>query len=119
MGIEPDTKDWTWVLEQRCAECGFDAAAFPRESVGDLIRTNAAAWPAILKRPDVSERPGSAWSPLEYACHVRDVFRIYDYRLGLMLDGDDPHYPNWDQDESAMAERYNEQDPEQVAAELQ
>ena len=23
-----DTKDWTWVLEQRCPECGFDAADF-------------------------------------------------------------------------------------------
>ena len=23
--IEPDTKDWTWVLERPCPECGFDA----------------------------------------------------------------------------------------------
>jgi hypothetical protein len=119
MAIEPDTKDWTWVLEQPCAECGFDAASFPRETVGDLVRANAAAWPAVLGRSNVAERPGDAWSPLEYACHVRDVFRIYDYRLGLMLDENDPHYPNWDQDETASAERYNGQDPARVAVELQ
>ena len=22
MPIEPDTKDWTWVLHERCPECG-------------------------------------------------------------------------------------------------
>jgi hypothetical protein len=25
--ITPDTKDWTWVLERACPECGFDPAA--------------------------------------------------------------------------------------------
>ena len=24
---EPDTKDWTWVLESTCPECGFDSRA--------------------------------------------------------------------------------------------
>lgn len=118
MPLEPDTKDWTWVVERPCPECGFDARSFPRESVGDLIRANAAAWPAVLERPDVSARPAGAWSALEYACHVRDVFRIYDARLGLMLHEDDPHYPNWDQDATAVADRYNEQEPGRVATEL-
>jgi hypothetical protein len=25
--VPPDTKDWTWVLERRCPECGFEAGA--------------------------------------------------------------------------------------------
>lgn len=25
MAIEPDTKDWTWVLDRPCPECGFEA----------------------------------------------------------------------------------------------
>ena len=25
--ITPDTKDWTWVLEQACPECGYDAGS--------------------------------------------------------------------------------------------
>jgi hypothetical protein len=59
------------------------------------------------------------WSALEYACHVRDVFRIFDERLALMLEQDEPHFANWDQDETAVAERYGEQDPAQVLADLE
>src|SRR4051794_39053609 len=99
VAITPDDKDWTWVLAARCPECGFVAAAVAREDVAAMVRANAAAWPVVLARPDVARRPDPAtWSPLEYACHVRDVFRIYDYRLELMLTQDDPGYPNWDQD---------------------
>lgn len=119
MPIEPDAKDWTWVLTRPCAECGFDARVFPREQVGAMVRDNAEQWQGVLSRADVRERPDDAtWSPLEYACHVRDVFRLYDDRLRMMLDQDDPLYANWDQDETAVAERYGEQDPHQVAREL-
>ena len=59
------------------------------------------------------------WSTLEYACHVRDVFRLYDKRLELMVEHDDPLFENWDQDRTAVDSRYAEQDPERVAAELQ
>jgi hypothetical protein len=119
MPITPDTKNWTWVIERPCPECGFDASTFEATDVPDLLRANVAAWPAVLTRPDVRTRPDDAtWSPLEYAAHVRDVFRLYDYRLGLMLSEDDPLYPNWDQDETAIADRYNEQDPAVVSAEL-
>ena len=117
--IIPDSKDWTWVLREPCPECGFDTSAFPREQVAGLLRDNAARWEPVLSRPDVRERPvPTTWSPLEYACHVRDVFRLYRTRLGLMLDQDDPLYPNWDQDRTAVAERYGEQDPERVRVEL-
>lgn len=119
MAIEPDTKDWTWVLTRACPECGFDASSFPRESVGAMVRDNASAWQDVLRRADVHQRPDEAtWSPLEYACHVRDVFRLYDFRLNLMLIEDDPLYPNWDQDVTAVEERYDEQDPATVGTEL-
>ena len=117
--MTPDSKDWTWVLGAICAECGLDTRQVPPEQVADLLRDNAAAWPAVLERPDVRDRPDPVtWSPLEYACHVRDVFRRYDARLQLMLDQDDPLYANWDQDETAVAERYGEQDPATVARDL-
>jgi hypothetical protein len=119
MAITPDTKNWTWVLEKPCPECGFDASTFEATDVADMIRANAASWPAVLERDDVRERPDeSTWSKLEYAAHVRDVFRIYLYRLGLMLAEHDPLFPNWDQDATAVEERYNEQSPEVVSAEL-
>ena len=117
--ITPDTKDWTWVLERVCDECGFDVSSFPREQTGALIRSNAAEWQEVLQHPDVTQRPSDdRWSALEYACHVRDVCKLYDYRLGLMLESDDPLYPNWDQDHTAIEQRYGEQDPGTVAAEL-
>ncbi len=115
----PDNKDWTWVLTRPCPECGFDSRAFPREHVGDLLVANAAAWREVLSGDDVRQRPRpDRWSPLEYACHVRDVLRLYDVRLHLMLETDDPLYENWDQDATAVAERYREQDPAAIAAEV-
>ena len=55
--ITPDTKDWTWVLERPCPECGFDASAFERELVGSMILANAASWQRVLRGPAVAPRP--------------------------------------------------------------
>jgi hypothetical protein len=119
MAIVPDTKDWTWVLHRPCPECGFDTRAFPVQAVPGMIMANAAAWPDVLAADHARARPEPGkWSPLEYGCHVRDVFRLYDQRLELMLGQDDPSFPNWDQDETAVADRYAEQDPAEVAAAL-
>lgn len=118
-GIVPDSKDWTWVLTRACPECGFDTATVRRDEIGALVRANATAWVAILARDDVAARPRpDVWSPLEYACHVRDVFRVFDERLALMLAREAPEFPNWDQDATAVQERYREQAPDAVADEL-
>src|SRR3954451_11984063 len=118
--ITPDTKDWTWVTARPCPECGFDGSTTAAGQVADLIRENAAAWPALLTGDLLAVRPSDdRWSALEYACHVRDVYRLYHYRLGLMLTEDDPLFPNWDQDVTAVEERYNEQDARVVVADLQ
>lgn len=117
----PDDKDWTWVLESVCPECEYDVRTFDRDRIGTMIRENAAQWQGVLtadpaalrRRPDPE-----TWSPLEYAFHVRDVFELYDHRLSLMLDQDGPHYPNWDQDETAVEKNYNAADPAVVSAEL-
>ncbi|WP_127128345.1 DinB family protein [Georgenia sp. SYP-B2076] len=119
MEIEPDTKDWTWVLRRRCDECGVEAGAEDPSTVPALVRDAVGRWEAVLRRPDVAVRPDPAtWSPLEYAAHVRDVFRIFDQRLRLMLDEDEPTFPNWDQDAAAVAQAYGEQDPAVVGEEL-
>lgn len=120
MDIVPDTKDWTWVLERPCPECGLDTRGVRRDDIAPLLRAVTASWVRVLEgREDVRRRPSpGVWSPLEYACHVRDVFRLYDGRLERMLREEDPLYQNWDQDATAVAERYGEQDPVRVAAEL-
>ena len=119
MTIEPDTLDWTWVLERPCPECGFDAPALDLGSVPDLIGGNAAGWAVVLGEAGCRDRPRpSVWSPLEYACHVRDVHRLFLERLRLMLDQEDPVFANWDQDEAAVSGGYDRQDPDLVASEL-
>src|ERR1700739_173973 len=117
--IVPDAKDWTWVLRQPCPEGGLDTSSFAREDIPAMIRANAVAWRGARAAPEVVRRPRpDKWSALEYGCHVRDVLKLYDYRLSLMLTEDDPLYPNWDQDETAVADRYDLQDPARVAEEL-
>ena len=73
----------------------------------------------MLRRADAAQRPSDGvWSPLEYACHVRDVHVLYLHRLDRMLTEDDPSYDNWDQDATAVESRYGEQDAATVAQEL-
>lgn len=139
MPIVPDVKDWTWVLERTCTECGFepDTVAFP--AVPGLVRDSAARISAALERPDATVRPDdSTWSTVEYAAHVRDVCRIFEHRLdisrtgsarpGPVIGGYDPSvsvddagiptFADWDQDVTAVAEDYGSQQPGAVAAEL-
>jgi hypothetical protein len=106
--IVPDTRDWTWVLERPCPECGLNAHGFARDAIAGMIRRNARQWQEVLAGPGGKARRPSPgiWSALEYACHVRDVLRLYDERLVLMLMTAGPRYPNWDQDATAVAGRY-------------
>ena len=113
--IQPDDKDWTWVLQRRCTQCGVDVPT-TRSAPRGRHPALGAGLAAVLPREDVAVRPApQVWSPLEYACHVRDVYRLFDGRLRAMLTEDDPQFANWDQDETAIAERYAEQDPATVA----
>lgn len=117
--IVPDDKNWTWVLERRCDDCGFDAASFEASLAGRAIRDQAVRWQNVLLRDDATTRPRTGvWSPLEYGCHVRDVFAKFDERLRLMLSEVDPRFENWDQDATAVADRYDLQDPRTVAVQL-
>jgi hypothetical protein len=114
-----DTKDWTWVLEHRCPACGFDAGALRRVDVGSTTRRVADRFAALLEGVDVRSRPEpETWSVLEYGCHVRDVCRVMDHRLQLMLANDGAEFENWDQDETAIDDDYVSQDPATVADEV-
>jgi hypothetical protein len=86
--IVPDTKDWTWVLTRPCPDCGFDAGRGRDDEVAGLVRQNALFWPRLLAEGTIGPgRPDdSTWSTLEYACHVRDVYRLYRSRIRLMVE---------------------------------
>jgi hypothetical protein len=117
--ITPDDKDWTWTLRERCPDCGFLASDVPAAEIATRVTASTAPWPSVLERPHASTRPDPAtWSPLEYACHVRDVCRLFEERVRLMLSEDAPTFDNWDQDETAVADRYGEQDPAVIGREV-
>ncbi len=107
------------MLERPCPECGFVAADVAVADVGAAVRETLPRWQVALARPGARERPHpGVWSTLEYGAHVRDVFRVFDGRLALMLAKDDPQFANWDQDAAALVDGYAHQDPAAVAAEL-
>ncbi len=115
----PDTKSWTWVLARACPECGLDVGALRRDELVPRLAATVQAWSEVLRGRDLGVRPSpEVWSPLEYGCHVRDVYRVNDRRLAQMLAEDDPGFADWDQDATAEADRYAEQDPAGVRAEL-
>jgi len=114
----PDTKDWTHVITGGCRACGFEPPSDPTRT-GARLRASLPRWQQALARSDSSVRPAPAvWSTVEYAAHVRDVCRVFRGRLERMVAEDDPEFPNWDQDEAALAARYWEQRPEVVGREL-
>jgi len=99
MPIVPDVKNWTWVLDETCPECGFAAADTAFDAVPPLAREYAGRLAATLTRPEAALRlTDSVWSPLEYAAHVRDVCRIFAYRTAIAARtvASDPRVPAFD-----------------------
>ena len=123
--VPADDKDWTWVLERPCPECGYDAREIDPHALPATIGEYAARWPEVLARPGAGERPDAAvWSPTEYGCHVRDVLAMFAERVGLILDAEEggdgpgPAFENFDQDSAAVAREYAAADPAAVAREI-
>ncbi|HPU12982.1 MAG TPA: DinB family protein [Aeromicrobium sp.] len=119
MDIEPDAKDWTWVLERPCTDCGFDPADFSLASVHADVSDMVVRWAAVLGRPNAKQRPNeTTWSPTEYGCHVRDVFWLFNERLRKTRTLDEYRFINWDQDETAVDDNYARQNPEDVRGQI-
>ncbi|WP_203567769.1 DinB family protein [Aestuariimicrobium ganziense] len=116
----PDTKDWSWVVDRGCSDCGFQ----PEKPFGDLVPEFAAATRAIIERLgdfDARDRPDrETWSPTEYAAHVRDVHLVMNSRLELIHEGqgEPVHFQDWDQNEAAIEGDYVDMSPQLVATSL-
>ncbi|MGL3806404.1 DinB family protein [Paeniglutamicibacter sp. R2-26] len=116
----PETKDWTWVLESACGECGQDVRGLDPQTIAGLVRGGVPRFAAALSLPGAGTRPApQVWSPLEYCAHVADMYEVMDRRMGLILGQDEPTFANWDQDEAAVRLGYAAQSPRAVAERLQ
>jgi hypothetical protein len=109
------------VLSDACQTCGFSYDMGRAEIIG-WMRSDAAEFLVRLRGIDVADirrRPApDVWSPLEYACHVRDVLRVQRERVLQAQREDEPVFTPMRRDERVVEERYNEQDPDGVAAEV-
>lgn len=117
--LTPDARDWATTVRQRCPVCGLDPSSADRAEIAATLRATVPRWRAVLARPDVRHRarPG-VWSPLEYACHVRDALAVHSARLELLLRTDAPLFEDWDQDIAALDGEYPQENPTAVADEL-
>lgn len=118
-GVPLEGGQGAWVLDRPCGSCGYDAALVAPSDLPALLHDNTRSWYDVLDHGDVAVRPRpGVWSPLEYACHVRDVHRVLTGRVRLMLAEDDPTFPVWDPDRTAHDERYAAQRAEDVVVGL-
>ena len=109
-------RDWVRVVrEQRCEECGLDAASLPRSELPDGIADAAASWSSLLQHSPVEQlraRPdGVAWSALEYGGHVLGVLEVFRGRVDRMLVEDDPDLGWWDHEAAVTDEAYQQMEP--------
>jgi len=106
---EPDTKDWSWVVERPCRECGFDPATVTPEAIPAIVVDAAQRFGLALERADAGVRhEPRRWSVVEYGQHVADVLEVMTDRLKLILasGGAGATFDDWDQDSAALEKEY-------------
>lgn len=106
-----------------CASCDY---AYTEISPGDALvliggfprRYREAV--AALGEKDLRRRPDpETWSPLEYLCHVRDVYSVHVDRVTRALTEENPLVDAMNNEVRAERDAYNEQDREQVLDDLE
>jgi DinB superfamily len=104
-----------------CAECGFEYRLDEATSAGAEIVDGALALADLTgdESADVrARRDPQIWSPLEYACHVRDVLLVQRERVLMARRVNRPSCEPMGRDERVEHDGYAEQDPAAVARQL-
>jgi hypothetical protein len=109
-------------MVERCEECGYAYDLTAATRAGNDIRRGVAELAELLTttgRTTLAQRTApELWSPLEYACHVRDVLLTQRERVLLARRVDVPNAVPMGRDERVTHEGYAEQEPVEVAEEL-
>lgn len=104
----------------RCHRCDFADRPFERETAGAVLRAYAVRWQRVLADPRTTSRPvgALAWSPLEHACHVRDMCLLFHQRLDTTLGTGRGPLPDPAVSGGHLPGLYRDEDPRRVAGEL-
>jgi hypothetical protein len=103
-----------------CSECGFDYDACAPPTTPETLRGFGRRYRIPLVRGLPGEdldgllrmrRDPQTWSALEYACHTRDGFALYEHRIGVVLVEDRPMLSRMRRDEVVVERNYNSQNP--------
>jgi S-DNA-T family DNA segregation ATPase FtsK/SpoIIIE len=96
--------------------------ALARADIAPSLRALATRYDEVLYDHDPTALRAhplhNVWSALEYACHMRDVYRVQRERVLLALDKTEPAFAPMRRDERVVEERYNDQPPREVAREV-
>lgn len=113
------------VSSEPCPECQFDPATVDdvTAEIEALGRKFAAPLTRYLPGEDgptlVRTRPRpDTWSPLEYACHVRDVLDLFEARTRAMVAEPGVDLPVWDHEAAVTDDDYAAEDPATVAEQI-
>ena len=101
-----------------CDQCGFRYSAAAAD-IPDALSALAARYRAVLTTiplASLATRPApETWSPLEYACHFRDVLFAQRERLYQGLIEQRPSFIPMYREQRVTIGRYNDQSPTEVA----
>ena len=103
-------------------QCGHHPAAMERDALGTELMESADSWRNFLMEADDSylrtvPAPG-IFSPMQYGAHVRDILRVYGDRILIMLEEDDPVFPQFNPDEGVW-DSYNRLGREELAEDIE
>ncbi|GAB2579021.1 hypothetical protein GCM10027168_09850 [Streptomyces capparidis] len=105
-----------------CAECGFEYDLALAPGVPLLAQGHAREYADLLRAgPSLLRRRSDprTWSPLEYACHMRDVLLVQRERVLAARRRDTPVAESMGRDERVEHDGYARQQPADVARQLQ
>jgi hypothetical protein len=105
----------------RCDGCGFEYDLDQAPGAGATIVRDADAIAELLASGAAdlrTRRRTDEWSPLEYACHLRDVLLVQRERVLAARRAERPSFDPMGRDERVEHDGYAEQDPHDVARQL-
>ncbi len=115
---------WQWARAQtdQCPQCGLQPGAMEHASLGRRLTAQAESWRTFLMSADdtylrTNPAPG-VFSPIQYGAHVRDIQRVYGDRILLMLEEENPVFPQFNPDEEAW-NGYNQLDRAALADDIE
>ena len=108
-------RDWTRSQFEACPDCGHDSSRVADTDLPRALTDEAAAWGSFLAAAPIADlrrwvEPG-VWSPLEYACHTRDVVGVFDVRVQRTAIEPGQQLGWWDHEAAVVDEAYNRQEP--------